>query len=280
MDVAPVLVSADGPARRRQRRFRGSEGLPVIHHPLLLDPERRRAFEDLLATPSGTERTWAARWGWSRAKVRRFVAALERHQLADLTRTEFGTAVRIRPTPGPQPAHPPLHQTGPRAVQDRPTPGPCPAHLVSSSRLTDLVSRSAETETYEVELIRALNRFGRIRFGDEFDDISDDNRSSLAAARSLRDSGFDLDVVVDELRKAVTLFNPSKHGRGNLPGSLAYFEKGLRKALSARAANDAREQSEMVLLATIEGEAGARSPGKPEPIAAVIGTIARQVGGR
>jgi hypothetical protein len=274
LGVAPVLAAPLG------------EAVAMIRHPMLLDPARRRAFDDLLEHPCGTERTWSARWGWSRSKVTRFLAALERHQLADLEKSEWGTLVRMRAKAEPQPNHgrttPHLFTragTEPGPVHSRTRAEPQPGRLGSlGSSSTDLVSRSG---SYGVELIRALNRFGRIRFGDEFDEISDDNRSSLAAARSLEASGFDLDDVVDELRKAVTLFNPSKHGRGNLPGSLAYFEKGLRKALAARAANDAREQNEMVLLATIAGEPeAARSPGKPERISAVIPGVARRVGGR
>lgn len=122
-----------------------------------------------------------------------------------------------------------------------------------------------------------MNRFFGLRFGDEFDEVSDDNLSSLAAGRSFRDSGHELADVIDELRKAIALFNPSKHGKGKLPWSLSYFEKGIRKALRARVAHDALENNEIPLLSPIEGGASTKAgkAGTPEPIGAVLGDLKR-----
>lgn len=120
-----------------------------------------------------------------------------------------------------------------------------------------------------------MNHFFWLRFDDEFDEVSEDNLSSLATARKLLREFAAADVI-DELRKAIALFNPSKHGKGKLPWSLAFFEKGLFKALHARAKRDAAEQNEMVLLGTIAGGAETKAldrgtkPAAPEPIGATL----------
>lgn len=254
-------------------------------HPLLLNPERRRAYEDLCAHPSGTERTWSARWGWSRSKVTRFLNALVRYGLAELVRTDVGTLVLTRTTAEPRPNHPPVSnqnqirsRSEPQPGQSRTTAEPRPNRLESRS-----ISRSRPLELgpdEEVNLIRAMNQFLWLRFDDGFDEVSEDNRSSLATARKLlRD--FAYDEIADELRKAVALFNPSKHGKGKLPWSLTFFEKGLFKALRARAKYSPGQTE---LLAVVRGEPKVAARTAPSELPAdgarpaAIGEVIKRMG--
>ena len=85
------------------------------------------------------------------------------------------------------------------------------------------------------------------RFGEQFKPVRYDNRRSAAAVARLKVAGVPLEFAVEQLRRSCLLFNPSKHGRGNLPGTLGYFERGILKAFAVRG------QTEITLLAVEPG---------------------------
>lgn len=68
------------------------------------------------------------------------------------------------------------------------------------------------------------------RFSETYRPVLPDNRSSIEAALRLDVSGVPADRAVFYLEEQCRLFNPSKHGKGELPRSLAYFERGILKA--------------------------------------------------
>jgi hypothetical protein len=96
------------------------------------------------------------------------------------------------------------------------------------------LNESAE-EHYAAHCIRAINEGMLANLGPEFRPIMLDNRRSAKAAAALIAAGVELPFAIQEIRKGCLLFNPSKHGGGNPPGTLAYFEKSVLKAHSKRA---------------------------------------------
>jgi hypothetical protein len=112
------------------------------------------------------------------------------------------------------------------------------------------------------------------RFGQEYRPVMHDNRASVAAGERLQAAGIDVDFAIAEVRGSCWLFNPSKHGRGELPRSLAYFERGIVKGWGMRA------QQQLALLSSTEGGAAAesrkpRANGVPTPIADSIAELRR-----
>jgi hypothetical protein len=79
-----------------------------------------------------------------------------------------------------------------------------------------------------------MNEILGYRFGPEYRPVMHDNRRSAEAAIQFKTVGVPLAFAREELQKNCRLFNPSKHGRGNYPGTLGYFEKGIIKAFFAR----------------------------------------------
>jgi hypothetical protein len=68
------------------------------------------------------------------------------------------------------------------------------------------------------------------RFKESYRRVLEDNKSSVASAGRLELAGIPVDKAEAHLLVQCRLFNPSKHGKGDLPKSLAYFERGILKA--------------------------------------------------
>jgi hypothetical protein len=79
-------------------------------------------------------------------------------------------------------------------------------------------------------LIKAMNVALLVRFPESYQQVMLDNRSSVGAADRLELAGVPADRAEVHLQEQCRLFNPSKHGKGELPRSLAYFERGILKA--------------------------------------------------
>lgn len=208
----------------------------IFNHPLFVDSERRKAFEDLVSRPTGNHRSWARKWSWSIGRVQRFISALERCEIADITRTRYGTTIRFRCEADARF----LRSSESRPDQSRSGADAQPMRLEKNRstlglgpRKRELLNESAE-EHYAANCIHAINEGMLANLGPEFRPIMLDNRRSAKAAAALIAAGVELPFAIQEIRKGCLLFNPSKHGRGNPPGTLAYFEKSLLKAHSKR----------------------------------------------
>lgn len=227
-----------------------------LDHPILREPERKRAYDILRGSPTGTERAWAKQIGWKRARVQRFIAALVRQRLATATRTRYGTRIEFatRSIADPQPIH------------SQSIPDPKPIHLDTGeiARL-DLGGSGEEGSDhgYAVQLIEVMNT-ELVRLLTGFKPVRSDNRGSHDAARRIRQAGVPLYRAIEVLRDDCRRFNPSKHGRGEYPHTLAYFQKGVLDRWRA-------EQTEITLLSVVrdhkESEA-VKTPrgGKPVPL--------------
>jgi hypothetical protein len=249
-----------------------------VNHPYLVDPAHSQAFAALVANGYGTQRGWARAWGWTLPRVQRFLSALVRYQLAEIVTAPRMTIVRILPADG-QRGRSDTNRYEPiqsvvevvvdpvvEVVVDPPTLGT--RYLDKQPRYLEAGSGFTET------LINCMNAVLAERFGEAYRPVMHDNRASVAAATRMQTSGIDLAFAVAELRQGCWLFNPSKHGKGELPRSLAYFERGIVKAWGMRA------QQQLALLSSAKGGAAAESQkprqgGIPTPIADSIAELER-----
>lgn len=79
---------------------------------------------------------------------------------------------------------------------------------------------------YAVRMIPVMNEeFGRL-IGD-YQPVRADNRGSHRAGHELEAAHVDMDWCEQRLRELCRAFNPSKHGGGEPPRTLAYFTRGL-----------------------------------------------------
>lgn len=208
-------------------------------HPFLQDPENARGYAHLLAVPLGTVRTWAKSLGWKKGKMQRFLASLSRHQIGELQSCKTHSVFR--------PLNAPIHPFTPRVkiapiapTHDvyRRVPGVPGTDRYTSAALgsTGLEAKepSAKADTagseYSRALITAMNEALLARFKESYRPVLLDNRSSIRAATRLELAGVPLAKGEAHLLVQCRLFNPSKHGKGELPKSLAYFERGTLKA--------------------------------------------------
>jgi hypothetical protein len=235
----------------------------VIDHPLLSDPDRKKAFLDLVKHPVGNYRVWAARWTWKVPRVQRFLAALERAGLATIERTRWGTTVKpiqsqYAGSPDPAPAadtEPILTQYGADTE---------PIHL-GSTRLKQSLGLGAgldesNVDNYTAACIETMNeQLSRI-FGVKYRPVLYDNRRSGLACDHWKAAGVDLDFAIQEIRKACLKFHPEKHGRGKLPGTLGYFERGVLEAHATRA------QMSIPLPPVVQRGGDRTRGGKPAPL--------------
>lgn len=100
-----------------------------------------------------------------------------------------------------------------------------------------------------------MNDVFTARFADGYRAVLEDNRSSIDAALRLEVAGVPLDRAEAFLAAQCRLFNPSKHGKGELPRSLAYFERGIVKAW--------RDEAQLKLFPKLDMQVD-RSPRIPE----------------
>lgn len=214
-------------------------------HTFLQDPEYARGYAHLLAVPIGSVRTWARSLGWSRSSMQRFLASLRREHLGEVQSCKTHSV--FRPLSGktkgfvhpPSPVHTPVAQTHDvaRCVPGRPgTSRYVPAALGSSGLVGKEPSATAEAGSeYSRALITAMNDALLARFRESYRSVLVDNVSSIAAADRLEKAGVPADKAEAHLLVQCRLFNPSKHGKGDLPKSLAYFERGILKAWKTEA---------------------------------------------
>lgn len=88
-----------------------------------------------------------------------------------------------------------------------------------------------------LELISTMNRtLGQIYT--DYKPVRGDNRSSLATAMDFEAASIDPAWAAAELRKMCVQFNRGKHGKGNLPGTLSYFRRGLLGAWDRQKAGE------------------------------------------
>jgi uncharacterized protein YdaU (DUF1376 family) len=80
---------------------------------------------------------------------------------------------------------------------------------------------------YSDQLIDAMNETLLNRLGSEYHLIKRDQYGSREAAERLQKAGVPLTAALRILRTQCYQFNPSKHGKGELPKSLRFFEGGI-----------------------------------------------------
>jgi hypothetical protein len=215
-------------------------------HPMLRDPERLQAFELLLANPKGTFREWAALLGWPLPRLQRFLASLEREALVVVTTTRWGSLL-ARYTPDTPPIQPP--DTHP--VRARYTPD------TSRVKALEQLPRSRAGSDLAADLIDCMNAGLGVRFSD-YRIVLYDNRSSNATATRFLKLRIDAEWAARDLAQSIRLFQPEKHGKGQLPRSLSFFEPKLVAHWKDRG------QQEMALLTLERGKKG------PEPVASAL----------
>ena len=197
-------------------------------HTYLQDPENARAYAHLIEFPIGSVRKWAKALGWSDGKMQRFLGALRRYRLGSIEACQQHSVFR--------PLNSPLNPRG----EDANSP-PAKVHRSVSMRIdayrpplgsSGLVEKepSAAGSEYSTALIKAMNVALLVRFPESYQQVMLDNRSSVGAADRLELAGVPADRAEVHLQEQCRLFNPSKHGKGELPRSLAYFERGILKA--------------------------------------------------
>ena len=241
-----------------------------LTHPYLRNDVRRMAFLDLVARPGGTYREWASRWDWTVPRVQRFISTLAKQRIVSSRRTVWGTLVEVRYAADTKPIQ--RHDTGsinPVHTSDtRPIPLGSKAgkQLNLETRTTNSIARSEESDNYTTVLIDTMNAVLGQRFGDEYRPVMHDNHRSAGAIVRLRTSGVPLSFAREELAKHCRLFNPWKHGRGKLPGTLGYFERGIIKAFAAR------DQSTEALPRTVPSDVTANSArgGMPQKLLSLV----------
>lgn len=216
-------------------------------HPFLQDPENARGYAHLLAVPIGTVRTWARSLGWSRSSMQRFLASLCREHLGEVQSCKTHSVFRplsgkTKGFPHPPPISPPAiaqnHDVA-RCVPGRlGTSRYVPAALGSSGlggKEPSATAPATAGSEYSRALITAMNDALSARFKESYRPVLTDNDSSIAAADRLDKAGVPVGNAEAHLLVQCRLFNPSKHGKGELPKSLAYFERGILKAWKTEA---------------------------------------------
>jgi hypothetical protein len=207
--------------------------------------ERTLALEDLRKNGRASTRHLAKRWGWTAAKVQRFLAFVDSHADALNRYSESVKPVSVKANP--------IHRVSVKAVPlDRTTLDKLPLESGGG---------------YTSDLINAMNSGCFERFGDDFKRVQHDNRSSVRTGQNLQAAGVELGFALMMLRRHIMRFHPEKHGKGKLPISLAFWEQGLLKAWRLDG------QTEIPLLASVKGDLpnplagvhGYRPPGKEKP---------------
>jgi hypothetical protein len=209
-----------------------------LRHPYLRNAARRTAFLDLVDFPGGTYRGWAKRWDWTVPRVQRFIATLAKQRILSSHRTAWGTLVEVRCADDTKPIQQrdttPIHPVHTSDSPPIPLGSKAGKQLNLETRTTNSIARPEDSDNYTTVLIDTMNAILGQHFGDEYRPVMHDNRRSAQAIIRLKTSGVPLEFARKELEKHCRLFNPWKHGRGRLPGTLGYFEKGIIKAFMAR----------------------------------------------
>jgi HNH endonuclease len=324
-------------------------------HPLLINVDRRRAFELLRSDPAGSIRTWSEKLEWHPGRVRRFINSLERSGLAIVTRTPYGTRVQMLPevelpnvvsgTSRPPRKERNRDILSPKVrfailARDKFTCRYCgasgegvklqvdrvvavarggsddPENLVtacfdcnSGKSDTDLSDPIAEptqitdaqpaqmagtprhtldtqpdslgstagskslglgagldekepVDNYSAACIETMNEQLTSIFGAHYRRVKYDNKRSNLACDHWKAAGVELAFAIDEIRKACMRFHPEKHGRGRLPGTLGYFERGVLEAHATRS------QTQLPLPPVVQRGGASQEPrgGKPRPV--------------
>lgn len=197
-------------------------------HAFLQDPEHARAYAHLSAVPIGSVRTWAKSLGWSNGKMQRFLGAIRRYRLGDVQSCDRHSVFR--------PLNSPINPKGedansPPAKVHRFVSVRTDAHRppLGSSGLSTKQPSAAGSE-YSTALITAMNDALSALFKESYRPVLLDNVSSIETAQLLESAGVPVDRAEAHLLVQCRLFNPSKHGKGDLPRSLAYFKRGIMKA--------------------------------------------------
>lgn len=163
-------------------------------HPLLSDPENAKAYQLLCDRPTGSIRSWAARAGWTKARMERFILQLKVKQLARIDSGPMGSIFV------------PLGVSD--SVSDSVSLGSTAVKATADKRQ---VSRYGESPD-EKRLLTTANAVLRERGWPEIDEYYN---GSLAAARKIL-KAVPVDRAIPLLEQAVRVFNPSSTGGESL----------------------------------------------------------------
>lgn len=272
-DVSAARVTMAEPAWRAGGLVSEDWLQSRLAHPYLRNDDRRRAFLDLVSCPGGTYRGWAKQWNWTLPRVQRFIATLAKQRIVTSVRTAWGTLVEVRYATDTEP----IQRADTTSIHPMRTRNTCPIPLGSKTgkqlnletRTTDSKTRSVDSDNYTTVLIDSMNAIFSQRFGAEYRPVMHDNRRSAEAINRLKTAGVPLPFARNALEQNCRLFNPYKHGRGNLPGTLGYFEKGIIKAFTAR-----DRSGDSPALNTPPDQAGnAPRGGKPENLLRLVDIV-------
>jgi hypothetical protein len=256
---------------------------------VLHDSERQAAFGSLPDEGLVSLRQLSDCWGWSVARVRRFLAALQRAGLIDVETSKYGTRItRHRPAHIGTHRHKPAHL---KLVETKGVTGPDPAHVEPLLGFTGLKqpprsnpgsveNSKVKSKTLDVtplvaafaaKLIEKLNAAQRDnRRIDDLRKIRPDQNASLAVVEKWVTLGVELQWAIDYVWNQGQVYNP-KPGKPQIK-SLRYFWRGLPKAWGER------NQQQLGLIALEDGgqKATAAPPAEtesPEDRAAVMADL-------
>jgi hypothetical protein len=193
---------------------------------------REQAIADLRANPAGSYREFMTRWSWPYPRVQRLLRSIEKAGICSLERSKSGTRARFTDDSGESGESAPPDSLNPQSRGESAIhPPDSPRHLDTGS--LDL-SRDEESR-YTERLIDAANAALAGIYGTAFTRISADNFGSHRAGQAFIHAGIPFEFARDRLVEDCRRFNPSKHGRGELPKSVGLFTRGILRAWNRRA---------------------------------------------
>jgi hypothetical protein len=187
-----------------------------MRHPFLEDPENLRAFQQLIAVPTGSVRKWEQLLGWKPGRMQRYLASLAKYGLARVESCKHHSVFR------------PLIGVADRSVVSR---GVAPPKSKGSA--LDLSQPSLRQKPQKGKaaqhpgadlLIDAMNRSMR-RFDSYLPVRTDNFGSHRAAKRWLVDEQIPLEEAVTLLYRAAEGFDLNLAPGNDYPTSIAYFSK-------------------------------------------------------
>ncbi len=205
---------------------------------LLQDPDNAKAYQTLCDNPRGSTRAWADKAGWTHSKMVRFLDALKRAGIAEITKLSRGSLFRTVPKRSEtfRPA-----DLGSKSESDKvPRYGDSPAGTEQPAPIADAP---------EARIIAMLNSALSNRWNIS---ISYDHRGSIAAAQKIL-RAVPVDRAVALIWEAGMAFTPDKTG-GDLPRSLGhpFFVKYVINEYRRAQRDLERGQLSMVFVERVE----------------------------
>ena len=171
-------------------------------HPFLSDPENAKAYQTLCDCPSGSTRSWAAKAGWTHARMRTFIKNLDRLNVARVEKLPHGS----------------LFMPVSTCAKSCEPVSTCATPYLGSKSESDKVPRYAEAaaerqrpiaDPDDERLIAAANTI--LEGHHKWPTILLDNSGSIVAARKIL-KVVPVDRAIPLLQQAVRFFNPSASG--------------------------------------------------------------------